>query len=469
MSAPASSSTNNASQITPPAPTPPARGDGALSDALSSDLRQLLERALPRLVPALLTRADTESDEKASDKEGKSKSKDKDKDKDKEKDEATSGEHDEGLDELEAEAVLDELTRAASALLRDLMHACEHEATQQPRLAARELVQRAVASVVARRASDALGARDGEGEGGEGEGEDAALSLPRTVAAWMRAHAYEAEPAALLLHVRDALPLRRVVDALRDAAPTQTELALVVSARGVRVQALGAHDVSLCECVLHSAFFGSLQSHAQGERVLGVSVAALSALLRQAQRRDTLTLLQRARDPLSCDILLCDAARVTHYALRLKMLQPRLLQITQPPRYDAELRVDAAQWQRALRELKGHALAQDTVTLHVTAKATVLEGQARYGTLALTLAPRDLEVLSFVQRFTGHYMLSTLLSFTKATPLSSHVIVRVCATAPLMLAYDLPDEHGHLHYYLAPKIAPATATAASAAGPSNSS
>lgn len=341
---------------------------------------------------------------------------------------------------------------------------CEEEAAHAPRPPAKELVQRALATVLRRYDVDSTlpsapppAAAPAVAPAPAATQEAGTLS--ETVVAWMRTHGYEplqAGDAFTLLHVDDALTLRRVFEALRDVAPTHTELVLTLSAHaGLRVQAFGPNDVSLCDCVLAPRFFGAL--HVDSERCLGVSVAAMSTFLRQAQRRDTLTLLQRTHDPSVCDLVLCDASRVMHYALRLKQLQPRLLHITQPPRYDAELRVDAAQWQRALRELKAHAPAQDTVTLHVTGKATVLEAQARYGTVALTLAPRDVEVASFAQRFTGHFMLSTLLSFTRATPLATHARLRVCAHEPLMLAYELPDGSGHLHYYLAPKIAPSTA------------
>ena len=45
-----------------------------------------------------------------------------------------------------------------------------------------------------------------------------------------------------------------------------------------------------------------------------------------------------------------------------------------------------------------------------------------------------------------------LNSFAKATPLASHLLLKLSPGAPLVVEYGIGDELGYMRFYLAPKI-----------------
>lgn len=151
-----------------------------------------------------------------------------------------------------------------------------------------------------------------------------------------------------------------------------------------------------------------------------------------------------------------ESDRVGDFELKLMDIDSEHLSVPDTA-YSATVTMPAAEFSRIVNDL---ASIGDTVALSVTKDGVKFSTSGDVGTANVTVrqtAPggdgkREEATTVDVKEAVAHtFALRYLKSFTKATPLATHVTLSLSQELPLAVEYPIGDM-GHLRYYLAPKI-----------------
>merc|ERR1719245_2350678 len=147
--------------------------------------------------------------------------------------------------------------------------------------------------------------------------------------------------------------------------------------------------------------------------------------------------------------------RVSHFSLKLMEIDAEHLGIPETD-YQTCVQMPSSEFMRVCRDLASFG---DTLTIRVTKEeiSFSVAGDMGNGTMSLRSSTATDEeeaeatVIDCQEEISQAFALRYLQHFTKATPLSKIVTLRMTADVPLLVEYPI-DELGYIRYYLAPKI-----------------
>lgn len=147
--------------------------------------------------------------------------------------------------------------------------------------------------------------------------------------------------------------------------------------------------------------------------------------------------------------------RISDFELKLMDIDSEHLGIPDTE-YKCQIKMPASEFQRICRDL---AILGDTVTIAVSKDGVKFSVSGEMGSGNMTLRQnssvdtKEEEQVSIQMEepVNLNFALRYLNFFTKATPLSSTVILNLSKDVPLVVEYRI-EEAGHIRFYLAPKI-----------------
>merc|ERR1712167_500440 len=139
--------------------------------------------------------------------------------------------------------------------------------------------------------------------------------------------------------------------------------------------------------------------------------------------------------------------RISDFELKLMDIDSEHLGIPDTE-YKCQIKMPASEFQRICRDL---AILGDTVTIAVSKDGVKFSVSGEMGSGNMTLRQNSSGDTKVEEPVTLNFALRYLNFFTKATPLSSTVILNLSKDVPLVVEYRI-EETGHIRFYLAPKI-----------------
>jgi proliferating cell nuclear antigen len=145
--------------------------------------------------------------------------------------------------------------------------------------------------------------------------------------------------------------------------------------------------------------------------------------------------------------------KISDFELKLMDIDSEHLGIPETE-YEVIIKMPSAEFQRICRDL---ASIGDTVTIAVTKDGVKFTTNGDIGDANITLrqnAEDEKEKnisIELNEPVTLTFALRYLNSFTKATPLSDQVCIKLSASLPIVVQYVI-DQVGYVAYFLAPKI-----------------
>jgi len=190
---------------------------------------------------------------------------------------------------------------------------------------------------------------------------------------------------------------------------------------------------------------------------LGITLASMAKVLKCAGNDDIITLkAEDAGDSVTFMFESPKANRISHFNLKLMDIDSEHLGIPDTD-YKCQVKMPAEEFQRICKEM---TIMGDTVKISASKEGVKfsVSGDIGSGSIickqgggiddeeeeSVSIKLEDEVSLTFALRY--------LNFFSKATPLSSHVILKMSPDVPLVVEYGIGDEQGHIRFYLAPKI-----------------
>merc|ERR550534_3374177 len=189
---------------------------------------------------------------------------------------------------------------------------------------------------------------------------------------------------------------------------------------------------------------------------LGINLEHLMKLLRCMHTKDSVELNYKENsNELDFIFKSPNEERVSHFSLKLMEIDQEHLGIPNTD-YQASVQMPSSEFMRICRDLASFG---DTITIKVTKEeiSFSVAGDMGNGTMSIRNSTATDEeqpeatVIDSKEEISQAFALRYLQHFTKATPLSKIVTLRMTADVPLLVEYPI-DELGYIRYYLAPKI-----------------
>lgn len=244
--------------------------------------------------------------------------------------------------------------------------------------------------------------------------------------------------------------LKKILDALKDLI---TDASWEVSDAGMTLQSMDSSHVALCGLLLRKDAFDKFRCDRNIS--LGLSLPTMAKILRCAGNDDIVTLTaEDSPDLLTCKFESSKGERNSEYEIKLQDIDVESLGIPDTE-YSVIINMPSGELNRICRDL-----SQIGDTLEIACTKDGLEfstsGDSGKGKINLKQTSNadkeedNIEIqmeepvtLTFASRF--------MCYFTKATPLSAQVSLKMKADSPLVVEYKI-GEGGHLRFFLAPKI-----------------
>jgi len=223
-------------------------------------------------------------------------------------------------------------------------------------------------------------------------------------------------------------------------------------APGISLQAMDSAHVALVSMLLRAEGFQPYECEESCQ--LGIRLGYLARLLRCMHPKDALEMNYNNTDQLDFIFKSLSEERVAHFSLKLMEIDGEHLGIPETE-YKTCVRLSSTEFMKTCRDLS----FGDTLTISVTKDEISFSAMGVLGNGMLSLknstATGDEESVATLidseEDITQSFALRYLQNFTKATPLSKIVTLRMSPDIPLLLEYKI-DELGYIRYYLAPKI-----------------
>jgi len=245
--------------------------------------------------------------------------------------------------------------------------------------------------------------------------------------------------------------LKKLVDAMKDLV---TDANIDVSTSGLAMQAMDSSHVSLCAVLLRADGF----DHFRADRTitLGLNFTSLAKILKCAGNNDIITM--KAEDDADTLDLMFETEsqdRISDFNMKLMDIDSEHLGIPGQD-YKVMIKMPAAEFQRICRDM---SVLGETCTIKAE-KGSVkfsVSGDLGTGNITRKTSTKDDEkdedktVIDIEEPLELTFALRYLNLFTKATPLSNSVTLKMSPDVPLVVEYAIGDA-GYIRYYLAPKI-----------------
>jgi len=259
------------------------------------------------------------------------------------------------------------------------------------------------------------------------------------------------EAMAMEAHLKQAVLLKKVVDAMKDLCK---DVNFDCTAKGIRVQSMDSSHVALVSLFLRESAFEEFQCSRATS--LGMNVDSLAKVFKMCGPTDSVRLRwQNGGDTIK---LQCEGSgddRIADFDLKLMQIENEHMEIPEQT-YKVVANIPSADFGKICRDLKEFG---ETMTIEATKEYIKFSVQGDVGTGNVMLKPRDAEKpedrvsLKVQEPVTATFALRYLVTFGKAAPLAESVELGLGADAPLMVKYVVETaEKGHMQFYLAPKI-----------------
>lgn len=225
--------------------------------------------------------------------------------------------------------------------------------------------------------------------------------------------------------------------------------------QGMSLQAMDSSHVSLVSLLLRAEGFEPWVCEESCQ--LGIRLEHMTKLLKCMHAKDSLELsCKENAEELDFVFKSQNEERVSHFSLKLMEIDTEHLGIPETD-YKTCVEMPSSEFMRICRDLSSFG---DTLTIHVSKEeiSFAAMGDMGNGTMSLrhctaTGEEEDNEstTIDCKEEITQAFALRYLQNFTKATPLSKVVTLRMTLDTPLLVEYKI-DELGYIRYYLAPKI-----------------
>jgi len=245
--------------------------------------------------------------------------------------------------------------------------------------------------------------------------------------------------------------LKKILDAIKDLV---NESNFECSAEGISLQAMDTSHVALVSLLLKSESFE--QFRCDKTLSLGINLTNLAKILKSADNEDILTMKADDNgDKLSLSFESSNHVKKADYELKLLDLDADNLGIPDTE-YSSIVKMPSNEFQKTCRDL---TVLGDTVSITTTKEGIRFGVTGDLGTGNITLKPtegvdvKDEETVSIEIKdpVSLTFALRYLSFFTKATPLSTQVVISLSKDVPLVVEYAIEGD-GFVKFFLAPKI-----------------
>ncbi|KHJ86659.1 proliferating cell nuclear antigen [Oesophagostomum dentatum] len=127
--------------------------------------------------------------------------------------------------------------------------------------------------------------------------------------------------------------------------------------------------------------------------------------------------------------------------------------------YAVVCEMPSSEFQKTCKDI---SMFSDSLNITATKAGIVFTGKGDTGQSVITYSPNssadsedEAVTLEVTDPVNVNFSIKYMNQFTKATSLSNRVRISLCNDVPIVIEYPLNDDgqqHGHLRFYLAPKI-----------------
>lgn len=243
--------------------------------------------------------------------------------------------------------------------------------------------------------------------------------------------------------------LKKLVDAMKELVGDAN---LDAAETGLSLQAMDASHVSLVSLALHAELFKRYRC--DSEKSLGVNFTSLGKILKCASNDDIIT-IKADDDDEKVSFMFESPDKITDFDMQLMTIDQEHLGIPDTE-YMAKVTMPSAEFARICRDLN---IIGETCTIACSKEGVRFSVSGDLGTGNITLRetsqsdakPDDRVYIKIDAALELTFALNYLTHFTKASPLSPTVTLKLAPDVPLVVEYPI-ESSGHLRYYLAPKI-----------------
>ncbi|PSC68612.1 proliferating cell nuclear antigen [Micractinium conductrix] len=244
--------------------------------------------------------------------------------------------------------------------------------------------------------------------------------------------------------------LKKVVEAIKDLIEDAN---FDCNNSGFSLQAMDSSHVSLVALSLRADGF----EHYRCDRnvSMGMKLANLSKILKCAGNDDAITMKSEDNgDTITFMFESQNQERLSEFDLKLMDIDSEHLGIPEAE-YDATVKLPSSEFQRIVKDL---ASIGDTVEISVTKDAVKFGTNGDIGSANVMCRqnksvdkPEESTEIDITEPVALTFALRYLNSFAKATPLSSHVVLKLSKDLPIVVEYHI-ENVGRLSFFLAPKV-----------------
>merc|ERR1712168_876467 len=233
--------------------------------------------------------------------------------------------------------------------------------------------------------------------------------------------------------------LKKTMDALKDLIK---EAVWDVSGQGLSLQSMDSSHVSLVQVTLRTEGFETFRC--DKNLALGVNMDTMGKLMKCAANDDAITLRSEDNGDL-LGLVFESKSGDKSSEFEMKLMDLDIEQLGMP----------SQEFARICKDLSNIG---ESVQITVTKGGVTFSAKGDIGNAKINLTQggnvdkeEESIVIDMQEAVNLTFALRYLNFFTKATPLSSQVILSLSPEVPLVVEYDI-DDIGHVKYFLAPKI-----------------
>lgn len=243
----------------------------------------------------------------------------------------------------------------------------------------------------------------------------------------------------MFLRTVQASAFRSIFEVLKDVLH---DVNIVFSPEGMRILTLDTAKVTLIDLFLKADNFEEYECEDSNNVVAGVNMVNMFKLLKIIGSNDILTMRVDGLDKISITVENADKKSTTRFTLNILDINEEFFENPTPPDDTTETIMPSADFQRICRDM-GNIAKKVAITRHDDKLSIACHGDFASQETSISF-PETVE-----NKMTGTYSLKYLNLFTKATGLSSNVVIRQTASANfLVLNYSVANL-GYMDFYLA--------------------
>ncbi|EGG15966.1 proliferating cell nuclear antigen [Cavenderia fasciculata] len=244
---------------------------------------------------------------------------------------------------------------------------------------------------------------------------------------------------------------KKILEAIKDLVENAN---FDCSPAGISLQAMDNAHVTLINLLLRQDGFETYSC--DRSLSLGLSLPSLSKVLKCANNDDSMTI--KARDEADTVTFVFESSkqeRISDFEIKLLDIGNEQYGI-RDSEYSAVIKMPSAELQRICRDL---SILGDVVTISADKAGVKFSTSGDSGSGNITVRPttdssiaaEDSTTIDSKEPVTLNFALKFLSFFTKATPLSPTVTMKMSDGVPIVVEYSIEDL-GYLSFFLAPKL-----------------